>query len=606
MALLDRIEAPEDVKNLPADKIPALMDEVRERIIDVTLANGGHMASSLGAVELITALLRTFDPSHDRIVFDVGHQAYAWKILTGRNSKFDTLRKEGGVSGYLKRGESPYDHFGAGHSSTSLSAALGYAVARDLRGESYHVAAVIGDGALINGESFEALNHAGSLDTPVIFILNDNEMAISPRVGGIAMHLARLSTSALYRTTKNVVKEFCRSVVRSEDVYEALRRAKNGLKRAVTHGNLFNDMGLTYWGPFDGHDEEELERVFELAKQYDGPLLIHLITKKGKGYLPAEQNPVKYHGLPAGSQHADAVTWSRGAAACIEELAKDDPRIVVLTPAMTEGSALTHFKELYPERFFDVGIAEEHMMTFAAGLAAGGMKPIACYYSTFLQRAVDQLVHDVCLQKLPVVIAVDRAGFVGDDGETHQGLFEMNWVSSVPNLEILTPYDLRSLRAAFKEAIKRDGPVLIRYPRGAAVESLEPIPPAVGTDWAIVALGTTAEVALDAAKLAAERGLPVPDVIPLDRIQPLPEGLLERLQGKKLAFCLEEAYRRGGLGEHLAATCAERGMRVKVVPIAVDAHFVAQGTQAQQRARYGLNPETIVRRYEHEGTEDTA
>lgn len=610
MALLDEIKAPGDVKKLSEKELPGLVDEVRSRIVDVTLKNGGHLASSLGAVELIVALLRVFDPRYDRVVFDVGHQAYAWKILTGRNARFETLRTEGGVSGFPKMSESPYDHFGVGHSSTSLSAALGYAVARDLRGEKHHVVAVIGDGALINGEAFEALNHAGSLDNPVIFVLNDNAMSISPRVGGMALHLAKLSTSALYKGTKNVVKSFCRKAFRSDRVYRRLERMKNAVKKTLSRGNLFSDMGLTYWGPFDGHDEQELERVFALAKNYDGPLLIHVLTEKGKGYAPAEENPVAYHGVAAAEKvPASSASWSRAAAACIEDLAEKDPRVTVLTPAMTEGCALNRCRAVFPRRFFDVGIAEEHMLTFAAGQAAGGLRPIACIYSTFLQRAMDQLVHDICLQRLPVILAVDRAGLVGEDGETHQGLFDMNWASAIPNLEVWAPYDGRSLKNAFESAARCEGPSLIRYPRGAAVERLTPADVFETADfafanrkssWCVAAAGSACQIARQAAELIDERGGEAPDLLYLSRVSPLPEEALARLDGKKLLVTVEEAYERGGLGERLALTCEQRGMECRVRAVALPSVFVASGTPAQQRKRLGLTPERIVEIYERQ------
>ncbi len=609
MALLDGIKGPQDVKNVARGDLPALMAEVRQRIIGVTLKNGGHMASSLGAVELITALLRTFDPMEDRIVFDVGHQAYAWKILTGRADRFDTLRTEGGISGYPKLAESPCDHFGVGHSSTSLSAALGYAVSRDLQGKKHHVVAVIGDGAIINGEAFEALNHAGSLDTRVTFVLNDNDMAISPRVGGMAMHLARLSTSAFYKTTKNIIKMVCRRVFTTDRVYRCLESAKDRIKKVVSHANLFDDMGLTYWGPFDGHDEQELERIFELAKNYEWPLLIHLVTRKGKGYEPAEQNPVAYHGVapqPASTGAKKGPSWSAAAAACIEERALEDRRVVVLTPAMTEGSALGRFKEKFPERFFDVGIAEEHMLTFAAGLAAGGMRPVACIYSTFLQRAMDQLVHDICLQKLPVVLAVDRAGLVGDDGETHQGLFDMNWCSAVPNLQIWSPYDGPSLSCAFERAFQGEGPALIRYPRGA-------VPPAQGfsrggemadsgegPSWCVLAAGSACQTAAAAAALAEKRGYEKPRLLFLNQVSPLPENLADCLKGLNLVVTVEEAYEPGGVGERTALLCRRKGLPCTVRIVALPAVFVAQGSQAQQRTRCGLTAERIVELYERE------
>ncbi len=608
MTILDRISGDEDVKRLAPEEIPRLCEEVRSRIVDVTLRNGGHMASSLGAVELIVALLRAFRPLRDKIVFDVGHQSYAWKILTGRNGRFDSLRLEGGLSGYPKMNESPYDHFGTGHSSTSLSAALGYAVSRDLLGEDRHVVAVIGDGALINGEAFEALNHAGSLSTRVIFVLNDNAMAISPRVGGMALHLARLSTSPLYQGTKNVVKAFCRDVFHSDRAYHALDNAKKAVKKALSRksGNIFNDMGLTYWGPFDGHDEPELERVFELAKNYTGPLLIHVITVKGRGYAPAENDPVAYHGLTrsvGGGGRKALLSWSELSARCIERLAEKDDRVVALTPAMSEGCALRGFRRRFPKRFFDVGIAEEHMVTLAAGLAAGGLRPVACIYSTFLQRAADQLVHDVCLQGLPVIFAVDRAGLVGEDGETHQGLFDAGWVCEAPGLAVWSPYDESSLLSAYDQAYGSGAPALIRYPRGVvpdlklpASADVSPQRTAIrrGGSWCVVAYGAACPAALEAAETASARGEEPPDVILLNLISPLPDDLFDLLRGKKCVVVAEETYRRGGVGEHLASLCMERAPGCAVRVAAVGPSFVAQGTQAQQRKRCGLTPEHIL------------
>lgn len=617
MSILDGISSPADVRALSEAQLPGLISEVRRRIIDVTLKNGGHLASSLGTVELTVALLRVFDPLKDRVIFDVGHQTYAWKILTGRNARFHTLRRDGGISGFPKINESPCDHFGTGHSSTSLSAAVGYAIARDLLKERRHVAAVIGDGALINGEAFEALNHVGALHTPVIFILNDNAMSISPRVGGMSMHLARLSTSALYRGTKSAVKRFCRSFFKTNRVYDALERAKNNVKNLLGGGNLFNDMGLTYWGPFDGHDESRLERVFTLAKRYDGPLLIHVITKKGKGYKLAEENPVKYHGLSsATAKKADGCTWSRAAADCIENLAERDPRCVVLTPAMTEGSCLTRVRQRFPRRFFDVGIAEEHMMTLAAALAAGGLHPVACIYSTFLQRAVDQLVHDVALQNLPVIVAVDRAGLVGEDGETHQGLLDMNWAAAVPNLQVWSPYDLGALKRAFDHARQAPTPVLIRYARGVAPERLLAAGNAVEcdtfsvlhapSDWGIVGTGSACAMALAAASLAGERGVEVPSLFFVNRVSPLPDELRTFIEKKRFIVTVEEAYRRGGLGEHLASMAAQWRASCAVRSLALPSEFVRQGTPEQQRSRYGLTPEGILELYEREKDEITA
>lgn len=614
-SLLDGILSPKDVKKLPKEQIPSLIDEVRQRIVDVTLKNGGHMASSLGTVELIVALLRTFDVDKDRIIFDVGHQAYAWKLLTGRNSAFDSLRTEGGVSGFPKMYESVYDHFGVGHSSTSLSAALGYAVARDLKGETHNVVSVIGDGALINGVAFEALNQAGSYENPIIFILNDNAMSIEPRVGGMAMHLARLSASPIYKNTKNIVKAFCRRFLRGGRTYKLLKHGKNAAKKLISHGNLFVDMGLTYWGPFDGHNENELEKVFSLAKNYGAPLLIHLVTKKGKGYKPAEEAPVAFHSISPVASGAGGISWSRAAAECIEKMAEQDPSVVTLTPAMAEGSSLSDFRNKFPERFFDVGIAEEHMLTFAAGLAAGGMRPVACVYSTFLQRAMDQLVHDICLQNLPVILAVDRAGLVGEDGETHQGLFDLNWGKVVPNLQIWSPFDRTSLENAFKQAKSMSSPVMVRYPKGKVADDILPDTGVRklqysgilrGGENCIMSFGAACGIALSARKILSERKAALPDLVCLNRVSPLPDDIIEMLKRYKTIFVVEENYLRGGLFDELSSLAVLHGLKCKMYSYAISEEFVAQGPVEQQRKRYSITPERIAKEYECESSKETS
>lgn len=614
-SLLDGILSPKDVKKLPKEQIPSLIDEVRQRIVDVTLKNGGHMASSLGTVELIVALLRTFDVDKDRIIFDVGHQAYAWKLLTGRNSAFDSLRTEGGVSGFPKMYESVYDHFGVGHSSTSLSAALGYAVARDLKGETHNVVSVIGDGALINGVAFEALNQAGSYENPIIFILNDNAMSIEPRVGGMAMHLARLSASPIYKNTKNIVKAFCRRFLRGGRTYKLLKHGKNAAKKLISHGNLFVDMGLTYWGPFDGHNENELEKVFSLAKNYGAPLLIHLVTKKGKGYKPAEEAPVAFHSVSPAASGAGGISWSRAAAECIEKMAEQDPSVVTLTPAMAEGSSLSDFRNKFPERFFDVGIAEEHMLTFAAGLAAGGMRPVACVYSTFLQRAMDQLVHDICLQNLPVILAVDRAGLVGEDGETHQGLFDLNWGKVVPNLQIWSPFDRTSLENAFKQAKSMSSPVMVRYPKGKVADDILPDTGVRrlqysgilrGGENCLMSFGAACGIALSARKILSERKAALPDLVCLNRVSPLPDDIIEMLKRYKTIFVVEENYLRGGLFDELSSLAVLHGLKCKMYSYAISEEFVAQGSVEQQRKRYSITPERIAKEYECESSKETS
>ncbi len=608
MSLLEKINSPEDVKKLSEDQLPKLCGEIRDQIIAVTSKNGGHLASSLGAVELIVALLRQYDlEGGDKIIFDVGHQAYAYKLLTGRRDRFNRLRTEGGISGFLKRSESSYDFFGAGHSSTSLSAALGYAVARDLEQGKNHVLAVIGDGAIMNGMALEALNHAGTLKSPVTFILNDNGIAISPRVGGMAIHLAQLSTSGFYRKFKKLLKKLCRRFSNEEKIIENLEGIKRNIKQLISYSNMFDDMGLTYWGPFDGHNLAELEQAFALAKQYDHPLLIHVITQKGKGYADAENNPVKYHGLSPMEKKKGEKSWSQAAATVLEDMAEKDRRLLVMTPAMCEGSALGNFAKKFPDRFFDVGIAEEHMMTFAAGLAAGGMRPVACFYSTFLQRAMDQLVHDICIQNLPVIIAVDRAGLVGEDGETHQGLFELNWCSVAPNLKIWSPSDQISLERCFREAMLWNGPSMIRYPRGEICQNL--LGPwrssgslhrsAVASSWTVIAQGPAFELAQQAQILAKQRKIEVPELICLEQLSPIPwDELKPLLENRRLVVTVEENYLLGGMGERIGAMVASVERACQVKSIGVDRSFVAPGTPEQQRQRYGLTAERILECYE--------
>ena len=416
-----------DLMDLAPEDLPLLAGEVRERVIATVRENGGHLGSSLGAVELTIALLRRFDPFHDRIVFDVGHQVYPYKILTDRADRFGTLRLKDGICGFPRRSESPCDHFNTGHSSTSISAALGYAKARDLLGEDRHVVAFIGDGALINGLAFEALNHIKETQTRLVIVLNDNKHSISPRVGGFATMLARLSASTSYNRIKSAIKDCCRALPAGNALQRSLEGIHDQIKSLVKPANIFDDLDINYWGPFDGHDIPSCEMIFELAKGYDRPVLLHFSTVKGKGMPEAEANPTKYHQMSprAEAERPKARTWSEAASAVTEQLAKADPRIVCLTAAMTTGVKLERFRSEFPDRFFDVGIAESHMLTLAAGMAAGGMRPWVFIYSTFLQRAMDQLTHDIALQNLPVVLMVDRAGLVGSDGDTHQGLLDV-------------------------------------------------------------------------------------------------------------------------------------------------------------------------------------
>ncbi len=610
MSVLDTVHSPEDVKRLAPGVIPLLCEDVRRTIIDTVLCNGGHLASSLGTVELIVGLLRAFDFREDRVVFDVGHQAYAYKLLTDRKDRFSGLRTAGGISGYPKRTESPFDAFDVGHSSTSLSAALGYAKARDLLGQKHHVVAVVGDGALLNGMAMEALNHARDLDTRLIMVLNDNEMSINKRVGGLASHLAHLSASPFYRKFKETVKEQCRNFPKGEGLEEILGRFKSHVKTLLQPTNLFEELDLSYWGPFDGHDVEELEGIFNLAMQYHRPLLLHVITKKGKGYVPAEDNPAKYHGVGKPKKQGSSSnlrSWSAAATASLVEMAEKDPRIVCLTAAMKEGAKLGEFEKRYPRRFFDVGIAEEHMLTFAAGMAAGGMRPAVCIYSTFLQRAMDQLVHDMAMQKLPVLLGVDRAGLVGEDGETHHGLLDLAWARSIPNVTVAAPRDEVDLDFFFSHAFSQNGPVLVRYPRGNAPERLarregeDPLPWGrgeilrEGEGTVLLGLGSTLPLALEARQVCADQDLPLPGVADLRFVKPLDEELLRNLAEEyQKIIVLEEGNCAGGVGELVASFLGQRNLSCPIVSLGVPDRFIPQGTRQEQWEECGLTIQRVV------------
>ena len=610
MSVLETIHSPEDVKRLAPGVLPLLCEDVRKTIIDTVLRNGGHLASSLGTVELVVGLLRTFDFRQDRIIFDVGHQAYAYKLLTDRKDRFSQLRTSGGISGYPKRAESPYDAFDVGHSSTSISAALGYAKARDLLEEKHHVVAVIGDGALLNGMAMEALNHARDLNTRLIIILNDNEMSINGRVGGLASHLARLSASPFYRKFKETVKEQCRNFPKGEGLEEILGRFKSHVKTLLQPTNLFEELDLSYWGPFDGHDVEELEGIFNLAMQYHRPLLLHVITKKGKGYVPAEDNPAKYHGVGKPKKEGPSSplrSWSAAASAALEDMAARDSNLVCLTAAMKEGTKLGGFERKFPERFFDVGIAEGHMLTFAAGMAAGGMHPAVCIYSTFLQRAMDQLVHDMAMQKLPVLLGVDRAGLVGEDGETHHGLFDISWCRSIPNVTLAAPRDETDLQFLFSQGFSQEGPVVVRYPRGNAPARLARKEGGGPLSWGkgeilregegtvLLGIGSTLPLALEVRQACADAGLPLPGIVDLRFVKPLDEELLEDLSEKyEKILVLEEGNLAGGLGELVAALLGKKEFPCNVFSLGVPDRFIPQGTRQEQWEECDLTVQRVV------------
>ncbi|MDR2175720.1 MAG: 1-deoxy-D-xylulose-5-phosphate synthase [Synergistaceae bacterium] len=595
-----------DLRVLPAEKLDALAAEVRGLILDVVGENGGHLGSSLGAVELCIALLRKFDPLEDRIVFDVGHQSYPYKILTDRSSRFRTLRTLDGVCGFPRRAESPFDHFDTGHSSTSISAALGYAKARDLQAQSHHVVAVIGDASLINGLAFEALNHIRETKTRLIIVLNDNKHSISPRVGGFATMLARLSASTSYNRIKAAIKECCRVLPKGEALERSLEGIHDQIKALVKPNNVFDDMDINYWGPFDGHDIAGAEMIFELAKSYDRPVLLHFSTVKGKGLPEAERNPTKYHQMSSRAEREapKARTWSDAASGVTEELALTDGRVVCLTAGMSTGVKLENFKSRFPDRFFDVGIAESHMLTLAAGMAAGGLRPWVFIYSTFLQRAMDQLTHDIALQNLPVVLMIDRAGLVGADGETHQGLLDVSWARAVPNLEIYAPADEVSLRRMMTHAAGRPGPTVIRYPRGPLPESLPEsgreslgcVKIREGEDWALIGHGVTVHLMLQARGRASALGLPAPAVLDLRRLKPLDtDAVDEVLENYSAVVVAEEDYLHGGAGELIAARLAEKNHTAVLRRLGVPDRFIRHATIDQQREFCGLTAEAVLK-----------
>ena len=489
-ALLNRIEKPEDVKALTVRELEQLASELRHFIIDTVSQNGGHLAPNLGTVELTLALYSVFSFPGDKLVWDVGHQAYTHKILTGRRDAFKTLRKKGGITGFPNRSESVYDAFGVGHASTSISAALGMALARDARGEKNQVIAVIGDGALTGGESFEALNNAGDLGTKLIVILNDNEMSIDANVGAMSEYLSRIRIAPQYARAKRDMGSLLMSIPHIGDkVYKTASHLKDGVRSVLVPGSLFEEMGFHYIGPIDGHNIGLLEEVLASAKEMEGPVLIHIHTVKGKGYKPAEQAPDKFHGVgcfdPSTGKSAKkagcAPSYTSVFSKALIDLAKDRPDILAITAAMPSGTGLKAFGQAYPKRFFDVGIAEEHAMTLAAGMAAAGMHPVIALYSTFAQRAYDQLIHDVCLQNLPVTLCLDRAGLVGEDGPTHHGVFDLSYLRQMPNMCVMAPKDEEELRHMLATAIAIEGPAAVRYPRGAGLgvpltDSLETLP----------------------------------------------------------------------------------------------------------------------------------
>ncbi len=606
--ILDNVNYPEDLKSLRIDDKIKLAEEIREKVIDTVSETGGHLASNLGVVELTIAIHSVFNTPIDKVIWDVGHQTYVHKILTGRKNKMDSLRKLGGIAGFPKTTESVYDNFNTGHSSTSISVGLGMARARDIKGENYKILSIIGDGALTGGMALEALNDVGSSNTNMIVILNDNEMSISKNVGGISMMLSKLRTKSIYVNTSLKGKRIINKIPGvGKKIVKLVQRAKRGIKQLVIPKMYFEDIGFRYLGPVDGHNIEKLEDIFKVCKDQEGPILVHVLTKKGKGYKPAEENSDKFHstskfnkqtGEKIGGGKRD---YSKVFGDSLVKLAKDNKKIVAITAAMKDGTGLTEFAKKYPNRFFDVGIAEQHAVGMAAGLAKSGMIPVVPLYSSFIQRAYDQLVHDVAIQNLPVVICADRAGIVGNDGETHQGLLDMSFTNTIPNFTIMAPKDYNEFEKMMEYVVELKKPVLIRYPRGTEeynfnmfsdieygkAEVLEK-----GQDVTIVAIGKMVARAKEVADLLKEDGV-FSTVINARFLKPFDEKTFIE-NASNLVVTIEDGTVVGGLGSKVEEVLYTNRLNKKLEKIAYPDEFIKHGSVKEIEEKYGLDAKSIV------------
>ena len=614
--ILDRVNSPLDLKTLTLPEMNLLAAEIRQLLIEVVSKNGGHLAPNLGVVELTIALHRVFDSPKDKLIFDVGHQAYIHKILTGRKEAFPTLRTYKGLSGFPKRQESEHDAFGVGHSSTSVSAADGIAAARDLKGEDYHVVAIIGDGAMTGGMSFEALNHIGDTGRRVIIILNDNEMSISKNVGAMSQYLYQLRTGETYNKLKHNLETWLGDMKHGDDVLEVIDRVKGGVKYLVSPGSIFEYLGIKYFGPVDGHDIEALLPMLTAARREEGPVLIHVITKKGKGYTPAEERANEFHGtgpfdIATGrkiSKPGAPPTYTGVFGKTLVELAEKDKSIVAITAAMPDGTGTNQFAQRFPERFFDVGIAEQHAVTFAAGLATEGIKPVTAIYSTFMQRAYDQVLHDICMQNLPVKLCMDRAGLVGDDGYTHHGVFDYAYLIPMPNMTVMAPKDENELRHMLLTAVEYNaGPISLRYPRGSGVgadlsEPLHTLPIGKGetlregTDLTIFAIGSMVAEAEKTADLLQTKGISA-GVVNMRFAKPLDEELLcENAAKTHRIVTMEEGVLKGGVGDAVLETLNRDGLlqMTAVLPFGIPDEFISQGDKKLLMHDIGLSPEQMA------------
>lgn len=614
--MLEKIQKPNDIKKIPADQLPALAEEIREFIIESLSKTGGHLASNLGVVELTIAMHRVFDLPKDKLIWDVGHQSYTHKILTGRKDGFETLRREGGISGFPKRSESDCDVFDTGHSSTSISAGVGYVRARELKKEKYSVVSIIGDGALTGGMAYEALNNAASLKSNFIIVLNDNEMSITENVGGMSSYLSGLRTASAYTDFKmDVTKALNRIPGIGPGMVDAMRKTKSSIKQIIIPGMLFEDMGLTYLGPVDGHNIPQLIKTFQEAKRFEGPILVHVLTQKGRGYEPAMRHPARFHGagpfdvktgLPVGKSNP---TYTDVFSTVMRKMGDRRKDVAAVTAAMMTGVGLKRFSNMFPDRCFDVGIAEEHAVTFAAALSLGGITPVVAIYSSFLQRAYDQIMHDVCMQNLHVVFAIDRAGLVGYDGETHHGIFDLSYLGSMPNMTILAPKNLWELSDMIKFAVDYDGPIAVRYPRGETYTGLKEFRAPIclgkseviheGSRVALLAVGSMVKMAEEVQKQLKERMDMDAALVNARFVKPIDEELLRSFADTyELVVTLEENVKDGGFGERVLAFAEEEDLPFGVEIIALPDRFIPHGSVSYQMKQVGFTPEDICGRIE--------
>ena len=612
--VLEKIQKENDIKKLTPEELELLKDEIRQFLIESISVTGGHLASNLGVVELTMALHLCFDLPKDKIVWDVGHQSYTHKILTGRKDGFSSLRQYGGMSGFPKTDESNCDCFNTGHSSTSISAGLGLATARQVTGEDYHVVSVIGDGALTGGMAYEALNNASSVKGNFIIVLNDNNMSISENVGGISQYLSGFRTADAYRDFKNNVMNSLNHIpIYGERIVKHIRNTKSSIKQLFIPGMFFEEMGIIYLGPVDGSDIKEMCRVFDEAKRVDGPVLVHVLTKKGAGYGPAERYPSRFHGaepfvietgLPKNKR--TKANYTDVFSTVMKKLGERNPKVVAITAAMAEGTGLRRFHRNFPDRFFDVGIAEAHATTFAAGLAKSGLIPVFAVYSSFLQRAFDQILHDVCIQNLHVIFAIDRAGLVGSDGETHQGIFDISYLSVIPNMTIMAPKNKWELSDMMKFAVAYDGPIALRYPRGAAYDGLKEIRQPIelakselirkGSTVAIMALGSMVKTAVDVVKLLEADGISA-TLINARFAMPFDKEAIKKLPAEhSLLVTMEENVQSGGFGEHVTEYVKTNGIALEVLTVALPDCYVEHGNVEVLKKELHVDAESVAKR----------